>query len=161
MSKIETINLISEQDTKNLAQRLAKYYLKLKSGDISSSFKIYLNGDLGAGKTTFTRFFIQCFGQQDIVKSPTYTLIENYEFGDSKIYHLDLYRLSDPEELNFLGLEDVISDPDAIILIEWPEKGMEFLPKPNLELNFVNNDDNRSVVFDLSSLNMELWKQCD
>lgn len=161
MSKIETINLISEQDTKNLAQRLAKYYLKLKSGDISSSFKIYLNGDLGAGKTTFTRFFIQCFGQQEIVKSPTYTLIENYEFGDRKIYHLDLYRLSDPEELNFLGLEDIISDSDAIILIEWPEKGMEFLPKPNLELNFVNNNDNRSVVFDLDSLNMKLWKQCD
>lgn len=93
---------------------------------------IYLKGNLGAGKTTLVRGFLNGLGYQGVVKSPSYTLLEQYEIGDKKIYHFDLYRLDSSEELNFIGVRDCLND-DAIIFVEWPEKGNLFLPSANLE----------------------------
>lgn len=95
---------------------------------------ITLQGDLGCGKTTLSRGLIQGLGHEGAVKSPTYALVEPYDLGDIQVLHYDLYRLSDPEELEFLGVRDFL-DADTLTVIEWPERAGKLLPRPDLALN--------------------------
>lgn len=111
---------------------------------VTDGMILFLHGDLGAGKTTFTRGFLRGLGYTEKVKSPTYTLVEPYEIKDKKIFHFDLYRLDDPQELHFIGIQDYFF-PQSICLIEWPEKGSPFLPQPDLACYIEFRDQGREM----------------
>jgi tRNA threonylcarbamoyladenosine biosynthesis protein TsaE len=115
---------------------------------------IYLEGDLGAGKSTLARGFIKGQGYNGHVKSPTYTLVEPYQVADRTIYHMDLYRLSDPEELEFIGIRDLLAD-DTICLVEWPDKGKGVLPEADLLITIRNDRDGREVSIEALTLSAQ------
>lgn len=119
----------------------ARIATSVKSGSV-----IFLKGELGAGKTTFVRGFLRGLGYKGVVKSPTYTLVEEYEIEHKKIYHFDLYRISDPESLEFIGIREYFHH-DAISLIEWPDQGTGFLPLPDMSLDFEILEEGRLVSF--------------
>ncbi|MBZ5486607.1 tRNA (adenosine(37)-N6)-threonylcarbamoyltransferase complex ATPase subunit type 1 TsaE [Halomonas aquamarina] len=112
--------------------------------------RVYLEGDLGAGKTTLTRGILRAYGHEGAVKSPTYTLVEPYELGQQRIYHLDLYRLADPEELEFIGGREVLSD-EAVCIIEWPSRGEGWLPAPDLRLSLAVAEVGRRLTLSAES----------
>ena len=137
---VKTLTLHSEEDTQRLALQLAALPL---------SGSVWLAGDLGAGKTTLTRYWLQALGHTGAVKSPTYTLVEPYSIqqgnGSIKpVYHADLYRLQDPEELSFIGFDEYLDEPNALVIIEWASRADSYLPPPTLfiDMTQADRDDN-------------------
>lgn len=117
---------------------------KLIAECLAEKAVIFLNGPLGAGKTTLVRGILLASGHQGSTKSPTYTLVEPYHLSDKSFYHFDLYRLGDAEELEYIGIRDYLTEA-AICLIEWPEKGAGFIPQADLVLNLNYEGESRSI----------------
>lgn len=135
---LQTLTLHSEDDTQALAKQLAALPL---------TGSVWLSGDLGAGKTTLTRYWLQALGHAGAVKSPTYTLVEPYSIqqddGTTKpVYHADLYRLQDPEELSFIGFDEYLDEPNALVIIEWASRADSYLPPPTLFIDIMQGDNN-------------------
>ncbi len=126
------LTLSSLEDTKKLGQELAKEILKRKG---EAAFVVFLDGDLGTGKTTLVKEIIFALGVKEKVKSPTFTIIEPYELNNENIYHVDLYRIIDPSELEIIGLREYLNESNAIIFIEWPEKSYGYLKKFDLKIS--------------------------
>ena len=111
---------------------------------------LWLQGELGSGKTVFAGSFIRALGWPGLVKSPTYTLVECYETSLGVIYHFDLYRINDSEELEAIGVRDYFND-DAVTLIEWADRMRETLPAPDIVLDFAYTPEGRSMHADARS----------
>ena len=126
------VTLESLEDTKNLGIELAE---KIQQRKNKEAFIVFLVGDLGTGKTTLVKEIIHALGSSDQVKSPTFTIIEPYELALETIYHMDLYRINDSSELESIGLEEYLNEPNSIIFIEWPENSFGYLKKFNMKIS--------------------------
>ncbi len=132
-----TLLLADELATIRLGADLASAFEELPEGLV-----IYLQGDLGMGKTTLCRGLLQALGHRGAVKSPTYTLVESYTLGALTLHHFDLYRLHDPEELEFMGIRDYFGS-NIVALVEWPQRGGAHFPAADLDVTLALAGDGR------------------
>lgn len=143
-----SVELPDEAATVALARRLAPALL---DGGV-----LYLHGELGAGKTTFARALLRALGVGERVKSPTYSLLERYTVNGRDAFHLDLYRIADAGELEWLGLDE-LDAPHTIVLVEWPERGRGALPAPDITLSLEHAGDGRRGRLDPVSTRGRGW----
>jgi tRNA threonylcarbamoyladenosine biosynthesis protein TsaE len=132
------IELDSEEQQVRFGERLARLLPKVAV--------VFLEGDLGAGKTTLVRGVLRGLGWGGNVKSPTYTIVEPYELDEVNLYHFDLYRLADPEELEYLGLREMLGH--GMLFFEWPERGEGFLPQPDCVIRIAHKQQGRALTIE-------------
>ena len=137
--KNHIVQLNTEEDTVAFAKKIA--------AQLPKKCVMFLKGDLGAGKTTFVRYLLHALAYKGSVKSPTFTLVEPYEFDDWRVFHFDLYRIHSPLELDYIGIQDYFAQ-EAVCLIEWPERAQTLLPPPDylLEMELLSDGARRCLV---------------
>lgn len=136
LKSVEEILLSDESATEGVGRSLAKV--------AHAPLILFLQGDLGAGKTTLIRGFLRGLNFKGAVKSPTYTLVEEYLLENCSVYHFDLYRITHPEELEFIGIREYFNE-NAIVFVEWPERGISVLPKADLLFRLEMVEDGRRL----------------
>ena len=132
--------------TAALGARLAAALSPAPGGGLT----VWLEGELGAGKTTLVRAMLRALGHKGRVPSPTYTLVEPYELGTVTVHHADLYRLQDPAEAEYLGLAE-LPEASGWLLVEWPDRGAGFLPPADLRIQLAVAGQGRSVRLEAAS----------
>lgn len=140
------------EQTEACGERLARALPR----SLPQMLQIQLHGDLGAGKTTLARGFLQALGHAGVVRSPTYTLVESYAVGGVTVVHTDLYRLHDPGELEALGLRD-LALKDHIWLVEWPERAGGRLPEADIDITLVAHPGFHSIDLEAASAAGVQW----
>jgi len=149
MSQAQVVFLANAEAT-NVAGKILGQVIQEQNAFDNRACVIFLNGILGAGKTSLCGGILANFGHSGPVKSPTYTLVEPYELASSTVYHFDLYRLGDPEELDYMGIRDYFV-PKSLALIEWPERGQGFLPEADLIVSLSPSATGRNIQLEASS----------
>lgn len=138
------------EKTENKAEEFLEYLIKKDKS--KSATVVALQGDLGSGKTTFTKIIGQLLGIKETIQSPTFVIQKKYETKDTlfkRLYHLDLYRIENPSEIQVLGLERIFEDKENLIFIEWPERAENLLPNDMINIRFEHVDENtRSITYD-------------
>ena len=137
----------NENETMAVGGELAKEILKIQS---ERSVIIFLEGELGAGKTTFTKGILKGFDYQELVKSPTYNLVEIHETKNHKVFHFDLYRISEPIELEEIGIEEYLKELGSVSIFEWPKNGEAVLPSPDFHVQISYKDTDQNSKRELS-----------
>lgn len=148
--------LPDQDSTENLAQALSAALLDSNNGILSA--RIHLIGDLGAGKTCFTRAFLRSCGVKGRIKSPSYALLETYNVSSNNFYHLDFYRFSSESDWVDAGFRDIL-EQDSVVLIEWPDKAGDLLPKPDIDINLQYLESGRQATLTSYSNKGNLWLQ--
>ena len=134
----------NENETMAAGGELAKEILGIQS---DRSIIIFLEGELGAGKTTFTKGILKGFDYQELVKSPTYNLVEIHETKNYKVFHFDLYRISKPIELEEIGIDEYLKESGSVSIFEWPKNGESVLPSPDfhVQISYKDTDQNNKM----------------
>ena len=137
----------NENETMAAGRELAKEILGIQS---DRSIIIFLEGELGAGKTTFTKGILKGFDYQELVKSPTYNLVEIHETKNYKVFHFDLYRISEPIELEEIGIDEYLKELRSVSIFEWPKNVEAALPSPDFYVQISYKDTNCNNKRELS-----------
>ncbi|MFL2693556.1 MAG: tRNA (adenosine(37)-N6)-threonylcarbamoyltransferase complex ATPase subunit type 1 TsaE [Gammaproteobacteria bacterium] len=137
----------NENETMAAGRELAKEILGIQS---DRSIIIFLEGELGAGKTTFTKGILKGFDYQELVKSPTYNLVEIHETKNHKVFHFDLYRISEPIELEEIGIDEYLKELGSVSIFEWPKNGEAVLPSPDFHVQISYKDTDQHSKRELS-----------
>lgn len=139
----------NENETMAAGGELAKEILGIQS---DRSIIIFLEGELGAGKTTLTKGILKGFDYQELVKSPTYNLVEIHETKNYKVFHFDLYRISNPIELEEIGIDEYLKESGSVSIFEWPKNGESVLPSPDfhVQISYKDTDQNNKRELSIS-----------
>ena len=138
----------NDSETKTLGFHIAQDFLNLKKGVLSV---LFLSGELGAGKTVFTKGFLKGLGYKGMVKSPTFCIVDIYEINYFTVFHFDLYRITSPVELLEIGIEEYLEKKESLCIFEWPERAEQLLPFPDLKIEIklteVQENNSRIIKF--------------
>ena len=142
------LNTQNDSETKTLWFHIAQDFLNLKKGVLSV---LFLSGELGAGKTGFTKGFLKGLGYKGMVKSPTFSIVDIYEINNFTVFHFDLYRITSPVELLEIGIEEYLEKKESLCIFEWPERAEQLLPFPDLKIEIklteVQENNSRIIKF--------------
>ena len=137
----------NENETIAAGEELAQEISKIIA---DRSIVIFLEGELGAGKTTFTKGILKGFKYKELVKSPTYNIVEIHETDKYRVFHFDLYRISEPIELEEIGIEEYLKELKSVSIFEWPKNGEAALPPPDFHVQISYKDTDQNSKRELS-----------
>ena len=132
---------IQTSDESQTVEAGSVFSKKLLGKNVKRSIVVFLEGNLGAGKTTFTKGLMKGLGYKELVKSPTYNLVEIHETENLKVFHFDLYRINSPHELEEIGIGEYLEEENSICIFEWPENAQSLLPQPDYTIEIAHSDD--------------------